>query len=261
MKKRFFSFLLCLIVITTATFGQSQRDAYKKIDYIKVDTDHYEQFMELAENDLKSTYSSLTESTDLQNWNLYKAQYPGGEKSDYDFISIATASSMGFFQDYFSETTTPKFIPPDTNTDFTNISSVVKSEIWKVENDTMPSNATSPSRYMTMDYMNVAPGKGLDYLMLEDEIARPIHEQRIEKNRMAGWEVYSLILPSGTEYGYNYATGNYFNEMEHIEYGFTNEIIQQTMGQNSNVPELFNTIYSTRDLVKVELWELVTHTK
>jgi hypothetical protein len=28
-----------------------------------------------------------------------------------------------------------------------------------------------------------------------------------------------------------------------------------------NIPELFNTIYTTRDLVKSELWRLVTHTK
>lgn len=114
---------------------------------------------------------------------------------------------------------------------------------------------------MTMDYMDVSPGKGLDYLMLEDEIAKPIHEQRIGNDRMVGWQVYSLVTPSGTEYGYNYATGNFFDKLEHIEYGFTNEIIEQTLGKNRNIPELFNTIYSTRDMVKVEVWKLVTHAK
>jgi hypothetical protein len=248
-------------MVTSISFGQVQRDAYKKIDYIKVNTDQIEQFIEHSENNLRSAYSSLIETTDLQNWILYKVQYPGGEKSGYDFISIATASSTGFFQDHFSKITTPKFIPPNTDVDFADICSLVKSEIWKVENDTIPKSTVNPSRYMTMDYMDVAPGKGLDYLMLEDEIARPIHEQRIDNEKMAGWEVYSLILPSGTEYGYNYATGNYFDKLEYIEYGFTTEIIQQTMGRNSDIPELFNTIYSTRDLVKVELWELVTHAK
>lgn len=259
MKKLIFPFLLCLFIISTS-FGQSQRDAYKKIDYIKVNVDQLEQFLELSEDELQSTYSSLIESTDLISWNLYKVQYPGGKESQYDFISITTAESLGFFQDHFSEITTLRFVPPNTDADFTDISTLLKSEIWKVENDTMPKSATTPSRYMTMDYMDVAPGKGLDYLMLENEIARPIHAQRIDDDKMAGWEVYSLILPSGINYGYNYATGNYFDELEHYEYGFTNEIILQTMGNNSNIPELFNTIYSTRDLVKVELWELVIHT-
>ncbi len=60
-------------------------------------------------------------------------------------------------------------------------------------------------------------------------------------------------------YGYNFATGNHFKELEHFEFGFNEEIIRQTMGQNSNVAELFKTIYNTRDLIKVELWELVDH--
>lgn len=260
MKKLIIPILLCL-TITFTSFGQSQRDSYKKFDYIRVNTDQVEEFIERAENELESAYSSLIESDELKSWNLYRVQYPGGEKSGYNFVSIATAESMSFFEDYFSGMTTLKFIPPDSDVDFVNISSLVKSEIWKVENDTTPENGENPYRYMTMDYMDVATGRGLDYLMLEDEVARPIHEQRIEEDKMAAWEVYSLILPSGTEYGYNYATGNHFNNLADIEYGFTNEIIMRAMGADSNVPELFNTIYSTRDLVSVELWELVTYAK
>jgi hypothetical protein len=82
----------------------------------------------------------------------------------------------------------------------------------------------------------------------------------MEQNRMQAWEVNVLILPGGTNYGYNYATSNYFNKLEHIEFGFSDEIIKQAMGENSDIPELFNTIYSTRDLVSSELWKLVTHT-
>ena len=95
--------------------------------------------------------------------------------------------------------------------------------------------------------------------MLEDEIAKPIHLESIERGRMAGWQVHSLILPSGMNYGYNFAAGNYFDELEHFEFGFNEEIISQTMGKNSNMPELFDTIYNTRDLVKVELWEIVNY--
>jgi hypothetical protein len=232
MKKLLFLFLLCLIV-TTISFGQSQLDTYKKIDYIKVNTDHLEQFMERADNELKSAYSSLVDSTELVSWNLYKVQYPGGEKSHYNFISIATAESVTFFEDYFSEITATRFTPPNTDLNFGDISSLVKSEIWKTENGIIPSDDEIPSRYMTMDYMDVSPGKGLDYLMLENEIAKPIHQERVDEGTMVGWEVSSLILPSGTNYGYNYATGNHFDKLGHIEFGFTNEIIEQTMGKNA----------------------------
>ena len=140
---------------------------------------------------------------------------------------------------------------------------VVKTELWKVEN-TLSASADSSnkqSKYVSMDYMKVVPGKSPDYLMLEDEIAKPIHEERMEQNIMNGWEVYSLITPGGVEYGYNFATGNFYDELKHLEYGFTNKVIIQAMGENADIPELFNTINTTRDLVKSELWKLVSATE
>lgn len=258
MEKLAHTFLL-FTVICSVSFGQNQ-DTYKKIDYIKVEAEDFEQFLNYTENDLKTVYSDLVKSGDMQSWHLYKVQYPGGEESGYSFISIATAGSMSSFEDQFSEISSLAFIPAGSSEDLTDISSLIKSEIWKVESDTLLKDNGNTKPFMTMDYMNVTPGKGMDYLMLEDEIARPIHKERIEQQKMAGWEVYSLILPSGTKYGYNYATANYFDHLEHIEFGFTTEVIRRAMGPNSDIPELFDTIYSTRDQVKVELWQLVTFT-
>ena len=57
MKKLFLPFLLCLITISTS-FAQSERNDYKKIDYIKVDDDHLKQFMRLVDDKLKSEFGS-----------------------------------------------------------------------------------------------------------------------------------------------------------------------------------------------------------
>lgn len=262
MKKLLFPFVLCLIVISTS-FGQSQRNDYKKIDYIKVSQNYLDQFVRLAEKELKPKINSLIESGDVICWSLYKVQYPGGEKSGYNFVSVTTASSINKFSDHFSEITKPDYVPDGMGTNgqnhFGNISSVVKSEIWKVENNIQSDTLSEPSKFMAMDYMKVAPGKNPDYLMLEDEIAKPIHVERVQNNRMDDWEVMSLILPGGIGYEYNFATGNHFEKLSHVEFGFNNEIIRQAIGENSNIPELFNTIYSTRDLVKRELWQLMEH--
>jgi hypothetical protein len=265
MKKLLlFPFLLCLLTLSTA-FAQSQRNDYKKIDYLDINQEHLKKFTQLVNKDLKSQYRKLINSGDLKSWSLYMVQYPGGEKSNYNFVSTATTNSLDAIDEHFSAIATPDFIPAGLGTNgqkhLNNISTVVKSELWKVENCLKSDSSLKPSRFMTMDYMNVAPGKSPDYLMLEDEIAKPIHNERVKRDRMDGWEVYSLILPGGVNYGYNYATGNYFEKLGHVEFGFNNEIIRQTMGSNSDVPELFETIYATRDLVKVELWELVDFVK
>lgn len=262
MKKLLLSFALCFVFFASS-FGQTGDDLYKKIDYMEVNQTQLDRFLKVVDRDLTSGFSSLLENDDVKGWYLYKVKFPGGEKSNYNFVSITVSSSINNLGDYFSDSNAPGFVPTTTTKGSTEqlskLATLIKSEIWRVQNSAFADTGSTPSRYMSMDYMKVAPGKDPDYLMLEDEIAKPIHLERIERGRMAGWEVHSLILPSGMNYGYNFATGNYFNELEHFVFGMNEEIIQQTMGQNSNVPELFETIYNTRDLIKVELWELVDH--
>ncbi|WP_441000108.1 hypothetical protein [Fodinibius sp. SL11] len=262
MKKLLLSFALCLVFFASS-MGQSQDGHYKKIDYLQVNQTQLDRFLKVADRDLVSGFSSLLENDDVVGWYLYKIKYPGGEKSNYNFVSITISSSINRLGDYFSESNAPGFVPSSTSKGGTEqlskLATLIKSEIWRIENSAYADTGSSPSRYVSMDYMKVASGKNPDYLMLEDEIAKPIHLERIERGRMAGWQVHSLILPSGLNYGYNFATGNYFDELEHFEFGFNEEIIRQTMGKNSNVPELFDTIYNTRDLVKVELWEIVNY--
>lgn len=262
MKKLLLSFALCLVFFASS-FGQTQDDLYKKIDYLQVNQSQLDRFLKVADRDLASGFKSLLENNDIQGWYLYKVKYPGGEESTYNFVSITTTSSINGLGDHFSDSDAPGFVPSSIDKGSTQqlskVATLIKSEIWRIENSAYSDTGATPSRYMSMDYMNVASGKSPDYLMLEDEIAKPIHLERMNRNRMIGWEVYALVLPGGVNYGYNFATGNHFNKLEHIEFGFNEEIIRQTMGENSNVPELFQTIYDTRDLIKVELWELVDH--
>jgi len=265
MKKLIFSAVICLLSISTI-FAQSQRNDYRKLDYIHVDQNHAEQFLSLAKQELKSNFAKLIDDGKIKSWRLYAVRYPGGEKSDYNYVSVTSATSLDDFDDNMSNITSIDFVPQTvagkSKEQLKSMCGLVKSELWKIENKiTESDDVTVPSKYMTMDYMDVTPGKEYDYLMLEDEIAKPIHKERIDMDRMSGWEVYSLILPGGTEYDYDYATGNYFNKVGYIEFGFTTEVIKQAMGENSNVSELFDTIYQTRDLVKTEMWELVDHVK
>lgn len=266
MKKVLFFIILVFLSLTSLSSAQTKLQDYKKIDYINVRDGQLDSFLKTAKKELLSKYQQLIDSGVLKSWELYHVKYPGGKRSGYDLISIATASDIDSMEAEFSNVTTPSFIPDNGSQtaarSLAKKSSLIKSELWEVENFIQTKdNNIPPSKYLTMDYMKVAPGKNPDYLMLEDEIAKPIHKERIKRDNMAGWEVYSLITPGGTEYGYNFCTVNYFDNISDIQFGFTNEIIKQSTGnENANISELFNTIYSTRDQVKVELWKLVIHT-
>lgn len=266
MKKSLTFVILLCIGLTSSSAAQSNLDNYKKIDYLTVSEGELNSFLKISKNELKPIYQKLVNSGVIKSWALYRAKYPGGKKTGYDFISITTASDLDRLDSRFSSLRPPKFLPDSVSDEQQkalgkNVT-LYKSELWSVENFVSPKDSLiAPSRFLSMGYMDVASGKSPDYLMLEEEIAKPIHKERVNRNNMAGWEVYNLITPGGSQYGYNFSTANYYDQLSDIEFGFTEEVIYQTMGENANISELFNTIYKTRDLVKVELWELQTHTE
>jgi len=65
-----------------------------------------------------------------------------------------------------------------------------------------------------------------------------------------------LIQPGGLSYSYNFVTADHYEEMNHIEFGFTNELIKSVM-PGTDINEMFDAIYATRDIVKSEMWQLV----
>ncbi|MEX0994839.1 MAG: hypothetical protein WD599_04870, partial [Balneolaceae bacterium] len=139
---------------------------------------------------------------------------------------------------------------------------IMHSELWRVTNSLKQDDKefNEPSRYLMIDYMEVALGREFEYQMFEDEVAKPLHEERMNLDRMDAWELYQLVMPGGLNYGYNFATGNYFRSLEHIEFGFTEELIRKTHPE-VNIMEFFETIFETRDLVQSELWELVEYSE
>ncbi len=263
MNKQFFCTCLIFFLLSSISFSQTERFDYKKIDYLKVEQDQYQAVVTLAKEQLKPVFGELAGKDHIKKWRLYVVDYPGGEQSSYNIVSITTVTGIDAIQSNFNRVGSAAFIPDAAGN---NVASrlgekvkVVASEIWKVRSLIAPDSVSDePSTYMTMDYMDVVSGKGLEYLMLEDEVAMPLHRERVNRDKMDGWEVYSLVIPGGTEYGYNYATGNYFSKLENIEFGFTQELIEQTM-PGTDIGDLLDTVYNTRDLVKSEVWRLMVH--
>ncbi len=263
MIKLIYTTFLTLILCSSISFAQTQRSDYKKIDYIKVDAGKSQQFLTTVEEKMKPAYQKMINDGTIRSWRLYAVRYPGGERSNYNMISVVTAPEVNTFEDAFSKLESMQFMPASDGEkeirEMASMTQLAASEIWNVRSMATTDTAkTEPAQFMSMDYMHVPEGNGPAYLTLEDEVAMPLHRTRIENGTMAGWEVYSLVLPGGTEYGYNYATGNFYNHIADLEFGFTNELMKQTPSE-TNVNEILDNIYETRSLVKSEFWELVDY--
>lgn len=251
MATNILKFTLALLVIPILSLAQSNQGQYLKIDYLSINQDQINQFTSLVVDELMEEKQSRISNGTIDTWAVYRVLFYGSASKEYNFVSVTTAESLDSF-----DTPNNSYSDPLLNHSEQNRFEITKSELWTVRNSINSQQNYELSNYMMMDYMDVRLGRELEYQMLEDEVAKPIHEQRLEREIMEGWEMYQLITPGGIDYGYNFATGNYFSELSHIEFGFNEELIR-SQNPDVNLAEFFDHIWSTRDLVKSEVWQKV----
>lgn len=246
------------LILYTHSDAQSQEGDYMHNDYIHIDKKDINDFISQIEPQIKRLQQARVDSEVLNKWYIYRVAYPGSQNTIHNFVSVSICSYICSFED-FPESVRDQFSTDDFNQLLRNYRSLMiptHSELWRINNSVVREENLEPARYFSMDYMKVAPGMEYAYQMMEDEIARPLHDQRMENDTMEAWQLFSLVLPGGTQYGYNFATGNHFKNLKDFEFGFTDELIRQTH-PNTNINEFFENIARTRDPVRIEIWELL----
>lgn len=256
--------LLSILTITLITvpdqWAQTQQGDYMNLEYFMIDHSEVLHFESQIDPVLTRLQQARVDAGALKEWLLYKVNYPSTQNPVYNYVIVSICNDICSFED-IPDIVADQFSADELNhllDRYNELIFPVKAELWRINNRVTRSDDSIPARYLSMDYMNVSQGMEYVYQMMEDEIARPLHEQRMENERMEGWEIYSLIVPGGTTYGYNFATGNHFNELRDIEFGFTEEMIRQSH-PNTDINEFFENIQRTRDPVRIEIWELISY--
>ncbi len=250
MKLKIKCLIICFLFSATAVFAQTEYGAYLKIDYLNIDLAEHHEFLDDITGNLANLKERRIENGEIQAWYFYIVVYPGQQATPYNYVSVTVSDDLDAF-DYHKKDRDDHLIEESIENKY----GISRSEMWRVRNSVHSSNLESPSTYAMMDYMNVNLGREFEYQMLEDEIARPLHETRMENDIMDAWEMYELLFPGGLSYGYNFLTGNFFSELQHLEFGFNEELII-SQHPETNVMEFFEMIWSTRDLVQSEIWRL-----
>lgn len=258
--KRFTLFTCVLtFLVFSQSFSQTEKNAYLQIDYLKTKVEKAADFEKLVKNNWKAVYKKQMDTAKITGWYFYKVQYPGGEAGEYNYIIITTFNDLNPVLDMdIALQSQLSYTNSNKNGRNEVLATRQFSELWKTEAEIMSISEKEFGKIMVMNYMRVTPGKEAEYLTLENDMARPLHEERINSNEMHSWRAFSLIQPGGLNYGYNFATADFFEKLSDVEYGFTNELIKSVM-PGTNINEMFDAIYSTRDITKYELWLLIDH--
>lgn len=123
----------------------------------------------------------------------------------------------------------------------------------------LPSNLAlgqeSQSVYVQLDYMKVPPGGGAEYLAMEQEIWKAIHQERISRGLLTLWALYSVpFAPADADY--DYVTVNVFDDLSKLENTFAEEIVQ-TAHPDADLDAMMQRTESARAILHSEVWQLV----
>ena len=113
-------------------------------------------------------------------------------------------------------------------------------------------------KFVEVDYMKVDAEKDNDYRHVEQDLWKPVHQQRIKNGEMRSWALYGLRFPSGADEKYDYITFTAYDRFAQLESPYANvgQIVTK-LRPNMKVEEFVRQTQNARKLVRMEVWELI----
>lgn len=109
-----------------------------------------------------------------------------------------------------------------------------------------------PSLFVVVDYMKVEPGNHTSYLQVEQELWKPMHQERINERIIVGWYLYAVEF-SGEMDEYNYVAITLYDNADQLENPWRNDIPGK-VHPGKKVEEIMKRTYESRTHVKSELF-------
>lgn len=107
--------------------------------------------------------------------------------------------------------------------------------------------------------MKVDPLKDEEYLKLEHDLWRPVHQERIKQGRMRSWKVYVVRYPTGSQRECDYRVVNTYNSLADIDRPIADVFAK--IHPSVPIAEVGRRTVSARDLTRGELWYQVDQTQ
>jgi L-rhamnose mutarotase len=109
-----------------------------------------------------------------------------------------------------------------------------------------------PSLFVVVDFMKVEPENHSKYLEVEQELWKPMHQERINQGIIVGWYLYAVEFSGGNE-GYNYVAITLYDNSEQLENPWRSDIPGK-VHPGKKLEELMQRTYESRTNLKSELF-------
>ena len=115
----------------------------------------------------------------------------------------------------------------------------------------------TPPRIYVIDYMKVEPSTEDDYVEIELDWWKPVHEERIRRGDMRAWSLYRVRYPDGTAREYDFVTVNVFDTFADSEQD-PFALFAETH-PDADPDTIEQRTLAARRLVRGEIWYRIDH--
>jgi hypothetical protein len=236
-------FAFLMLMPTIGVVAQTTDLVYQRVTYLQVQAADIESFLASV------SQMPVREQVD---WRLYQVPFSSNSVRRYNYVLLEIAAEFRFLQS--EERLTTDVIRRNRQP----LAWSVHSEIWRTRATVYGAAMEYPSRYVNANFMRVTGGRTDDYVRLETDIAKGLHQDQVDNARMNGWNFYQLVFPTGRQVLYQFVTTDYYSSIEQNEHNITREIIQR-VHPDMDVDEFDAYADGIRERVFSDLWELIDY--
>ncbi|NNE25971.1 MAG: hypothetical protein HKN09_03945 [Saprospiraceae bacterium] len=234
------------------------------IDYM--DTDDAQNYVEIEKNIYKPLHAKSVDKEQKLGWILYEIIYPYGEDTKYNYatVNLYQDSKQAFdiswtdFMESFNEIHPDKDIE-EIQRQTQKLRTLVSGEMFALVDEAVPGPSTKPAEYISVNHMVVHPGKDQEYIGMETEIWKPLHQQRIKEGNAQDWFLFRRLFPYGAEFGYQYVTVDAHGSLEQMTTPNSNETWSE-VHPDMEFESVLEKVEDIRTLRRQETWRMIDYT-
>ncbi len=244
---------LLTILALAFTFSAQAQYTGASVGYMKVKPGQAGRYLEL-EKEAKKVHQARLDRGIITQWHLYKKMYAGTDDT-YDYIVVS------FFDDYNkSENPFPRELIDELYTSeeagaFMKKAGETRTQV-KIEyyDQVFTAENAKPAQYIRLNRYKVEPGEGGAYRQLRKEITKPLFEELIARDHLAGWSLWHKLT---YDKEFQYVSVDAFSEFGQWKSGLPYQEVFKEVHPDVDPGEINAKMRESRTQVSSEYWKLV----
>jgi hypothetical protein len=223
--------------------------AYARIIFHKVPPGQEAAFERLMRDDVKPIYRAQLQARTAANWILYRVHLTG-LADEYNYTSVSYHDTWAGAQE------------PGQVRDAAGIIRTIQGIAMPMRQalysrvDFVRTAQPVPFKYAVLDFMKVKPGMIDEYLKVEREDWKPLHQVLTNDGNRTGWTLWDYAVPGGVGASHDFVTTMLFTDYAKIKEANDAEAFMKAH-PNGNLQASVNRTRASRDVIRTEIWEVV----